>query len=46
MNIDTVSNSSAFALSFSESPMFVSPTTSDDSSFPSAKNRLQLVGCV
>ena len=36
MNIDTVSSSSAFALSFSESPMFVNPTTSDDSSFPSA----------
>lgn len=36
MNIDSVKNSSAFALSFSESPMFVSPTTSDDSSFPSA----------
>ncbi len=36
MNIDEVTSSSGFALSFSESPMFVSPTTSDDSTYPSA----------
>ncbi|KAH8112125.1 Six-hairpin glycosidase [Phellopilus nigrolimitatus] len=36
MNISPSTNSSALSLSFSESPMFVNPLTSDDSSFPSA----------
>ena len=34
VNFDTVSQSSAFALSFTESPMFISPFDSDDSSYP------------
>ncbi len=36
MNFDTVSNASSIALSFTESPVFISPITSDDSSYPSA----------
>lgn len=34
MNFDTVSQSSGLALSFTESPMFISPFDSDDSSYP------------
>lgn len=34
MNIDQASSSSGLALSFTESPMFISPLTSDDSSYP------------
>ncbi|KAF8963232.1 Six-hairpin glycosidase [Flammula alnicola] len=36
MNFDTVSSSSDLSLSFTESPLFIRPTASDDSSFPSA----------
>lgn len=36
MNISPSSDNSAFALSFTESPLFISPTTSDDSSSASA----------
>ncbi|KAL4242797.1 hypothetical protein ABKN59_010978, partial [Abortiporus biennis] len=36
MNIVTTAPSSGLALSFTESPMFISPLTSDDSSFPSS----------
>lgn len=36
MNFDSVTSSSALSLSFTESPMFVRPVASDDSSFPSA----------
>ncbi|KAI0752003.1 Six-hairpin glycosidase [Fomes fomentarius] len=36
LNFDKVSNASSIALSFTESPIFISPITSDDSSYPSA----------
>lgn len=36
MNLAPSSNSSSLSLSFSESPLFVSPYTSDDSTFSSA----------
>ncbi|KXN90379.1 hypothetical protein AN958_04248 [Leucoagaricus sp. SymC.cos] len=36
LNIDAASADSGLALSFTESPMFIRPTASDDSSFPSA----------
>ncbi|KAI0334220.1 Six-hairpin glycosidase [Cubamyces sp. BRFM 1775] len=36
LNFDSVSSGSSIALSFTESPMFISPFTSDDSSYPSA----------
>lgn len=36
LHFDNVKASSAIALSFTESPMFISPLTSDDSSYPSA----------
>lgn len=36
MNISPSSDNSSFALSFTESPLFISPTTSDDSTYPSA----------
>lgn len=35
MTFDSVSQASSLALSFTESPMFISPFTSDDSSYPS-----------
>lgn len=35
MHIDAASSSSGLALSFTESPMFISPFSSDDSTFPS-----------
>lgn len=35
MTFAAVSSTSAVALSFTESPMFISPFTSDDSSYPS-----------
>lgn len=34
MNIDQASSSSGLALSFTESPMFINPRASDDSSYP------------
>ncbi|KAF5329398.1 hypothetical protein D9619_009233 [Psilocybe cf. subviscida] len=34
LNIDTIASTSAFSLSFTESPMFIRPTASDDSSYP------------
>ncbi|KAJ7197058.1 Six-hairpin glycosidase [Mycena rebaudengoi] len=34
LNFDSISNGSSIALSFSESPSFIRPTASDDSSFP------------
>jgi hypothetical protein len=34
MNLDTISSTSSFSLSFTESPMFIRPTASDDSSYP------------
>lgn len=36
MHIDAASSSSELALAFTESPMFISPLTSDDSTYPSA----------
>ncbi|RPD52570.1 Six-hairpin glycosidase [Lentinus tigrinus ALCF2SS1-6] len=36
LNLDKVTNSSSIALSFTESPVFISPVTSDDSTYPSA----------
>lgn len=36
MNFDAVETSSSIALSFTESPLFISPTTSDDSADSSA----------
>ncbi|KAI0370991.1 Six-hairpin glycosidase [Pilatotrama ljubarskyi] len=36
LNFDKVSFGSSIALSFTESPVFISPLTSDDSSYPSA----------
>ena len=36
MNLSPSSNNSAFSLSFSESPIYVSPLTSDDSTYPAA----------
>ena len=36
MNFDDASNASSIALSFTESPMFISPFTSDDSTYPAA----------
>ena len=36
LNFDNVSSASSIALSFTESPMFISPLTSDDSTYPSA----------
>ncbi|KAJ3524477.1 hypothetical protein NM688_g8554 [Phlebia brevispora] len=36
MRINSASSSSGLALSFTESPLFISPTTSDDSTYPSA----------
>lgn len=36
MNINPSSDNSTFALSFTESPLFISPTTSDDSASSSA----------
>ncbi|KAA1466954.1 glycoside hydrolase family 78 protein [Dentipellis sp. KUC8613] len=36
LNFDNASSSSSISLSFTESPTFISPTTSDDSSYPSA----------
>lgn len=35
LNIDSAPTGSALALSFTESPQFIRPTSSDDSSFPS-----------
>ena len=35
IHIDSVSSTSGLALSFTESPMFINPFTSDDSSYPS-----------
>ncbi|KDQ54652.1 glycoside hydrolase family 78 protein [Jaapia argillacea MUCL 33604] len=35
-NVESVSSSSSLALSYTESPLFISPFTSDDSSYPSA----------
>ena len=35
MNIEPGSNTSALSLSYTESPMFISPLTSDDSTYPS-----------
>lgn len=34
MNFESVSSSSAVSLSFTESPMYIRPSASDDSSFP------------
>ncbi|TBU38763.1 Six-hairpin glycosidase [Dichomitus squalens] len=36
LNFDDVSSTSSIALSFTESPVFISPVTSDDSTYPSA----------
>lgn len=36
MNLDSVSNASALAFTFTESPVFIRPYESDDSSYPSA----------
>ena len=36
MNLDEVNSDSSISLAFTESPMFISPYTSDDSSYPSA----------
>jgi hypothetical protein len=36
MTFDAVTSTSAISLSFTESPSFIRPTASDDSSFPSA----------
>ena len=36
MNFDKVTDTSAIALSFTESPVFISPVTSDDSTYPTA----------
>ncbi|KAI0776672.1 Six-hairpin glycosidase [Trametes elegans] len=36
LNFDKASSGSSVALSFTESPMFISPLTSDDSSYPSS----------
>ncbi|RPD76861.1 Six-hairpin glycosidase [Lentinus tigrinus ALCF2SS1-7] len=36
LNFGEVTDSSSVALSFTESPMFISPVTSDDSTYPSA----------
>ncbi|KAF5378587.1 hypothetical protein D9615_007106 [Tricholomella constricta] len=36
MNFEAVTSTSAISLSFTESPSFIRPTASDDSSFPSA----------
>ena len=36
MNFDKTEESSSIALSFTESPIFISPVTSDDSTYPTA----------
>ena len=36
LNFENVSSTSSIALSFTESPVFISPITSDDSTYPSA----------
>ncbi|TFK82232.1 glycoside hydrolase family 78 protein [Polyporus arcularius HHB13444] len=36
LNFENVTTSSSIALSFTESPVFISPVTSDDSTYPSA----------
>ncbi|CAA7264018.1 unnamed protein product [Cyclocybe aegerita] len=36
MNFDSVTSTSSLVLSFTESPLFIRPTASDDSSYPSA----------
>ena len=36
LNFNNISSASSIALSFTESPMFISPLTSDDSTYPSA----------
>ncbi|KAF7372711.1 Six-hairpin glycosidase [Mycena sanguinolenta] len=43
MNLDSVVPTSSLALSFTESPMFIRPTASDDSSFPSANTTYDTV---
>ena len=43
MNLDSVASTSSLALSFTESPMFIRPTASDDSSTPSASTTYDTV---
>ncbi|KAJ6484860.1 Six-hairpin glycosidase [Mycena sanguinolenta] len=43
INLDSVASTSSLALSFTESPMFIRPTASDDSSTPSASTTYDTV---